>query len=76
MLSSPVMPAPTMESMRRAIGHMIHKCRAGFGALLRRQHRMQFETHIDAVPHELLPPLPNLIKVLVNDSAVHVVLHE
>lgn len=65
-----------MESMRRAVDHTIYKCRAGFGALLRRQHRVQFETRIDAVPHELLPQLPNLIKVLINGSAVHVVLHE
>jgi hypothetical protein len=65
-----------MESMRRAIGHTIHKCRVSFGALFRRQHRVQFETRINAVPHELLPQLPNLIKVLVNGSAVHVGLYE
>jgi len=70
------MLSPAMEAMRRAIEHTIHKCRAGFGALLRCQHRVQLETRIDAMPHELLPQLSNLIKVLVKGSAVHVVLHE
>jgi cellulose biosynthesis protein BcsQ len=58
------------------VGQMVHKCRAGFTALLRRQHRVYRETCVDAMPHELLLQLPNLIDVLVNRSSVYVVLHE